>query len=107
MGIEKRAESYSWEEVPSFDRLKKAMTRRVLDRIEPMWKTNEPMSPEQRAEAVNDERQKMKQVVRSSPAGREAFYKYLECAISEQIDRLIQKGRPESESLVGVSERSI
>jgi len=98
--VERKAEQpYSWEEVFSFDRLKRTMTARVLDRME-------SISPEQISEVINNEWQKVKEAVRSSPAAREAFRKYLERTISEEIDKLIQKDKAELESL-GVVERGL
>lgn len=103
---QKPEKAYTWEEIFSFDRLKRAMTARALNRIEQMWQGNEPISPEQISEVINDEWQKVKQAVRSSPAAREAFRKYLEHTVAEEVDKLIQKGKAELESL-GVIERSL
>ncbi len=99
-------QAYSWEEVFSFDRLKRAITTRALNRIESIWQEKEPISPEQISEVISDEWQKAKEVVRSSPAAREAFRKYLEHTVSSEIDKLIQKDKAELESL-GVVERSL
>jgi len=105
--VERKAEqAYSWEEVFSFDRLKRTMTARVLDRMESIYEGNKPISPEQISEVISDEWQKVKETVRSSPAAREAFRKYLERTISEEIDKLIQKDKAELESL-GVVERGL
>lgn len=97
---------YRWEEVLSFDRLKRAMTGRVLDKVESLWQGNEPISPEQISEAISDEWQKVKEAVRASPAAREAFRKFLERTVSEEIDKLIQKDKIELESF-GVVEKSL
>jgi hypothetical protein len=105
--VERKPEqAYSWEEVFSFDRLKRTMTARVLDRMESIYEGNKPISPEQISEVISNEWQKVKETVRSSPAAREAFRKYLERTISEEIDKLIQKDRAELESL-GVVERGL
>lgn len=105
--VERKAEQeYSWEEVFSFDRLKRAITTRALNRIESIWQGKEPISPEQISEVISDEWQKAKVAVRSSPAAREAFRKYLEHTVSSEIDKLIQKDKVELESL-GVVERSL
>ena len=98
--------SYRWEEVLSFDRLKRAMMGRVLDKVETLWQGNEPISPEQITEAISDEWQKVKEAVRSSPAAREAFRKFLERTVAEEIDKLIQRDKSELESF-GVVERSL
>jgi len=104
--VEQRGEEYSWEEVFSFDRLKRSMTGRVLDRIESMWQGKEPMSPEQINGVISEEWEKAKNAVRSSPAARDAFRKYLERTVAEQIDKLMQRDRAEMESL-GVIEKGL
>jgi len=105
--VEKKAEKpYTWEEVFSFDRLKRAMTARALNRIEDIWQGKEPISPEQISEVINDEWQQVKQAVRSSPAAKEAFRKYLEHTVSDEIDKLIRRDKAELEAL-GVVERSL
>jgi serine protease inhibitor len=106
MAERKAGQPYTWEEVLSFDRVKRAMKGKALDRIEAIWRENQPISPEQINEVINDEWQKVKEAVRSSPAAREAFRKYLERTISEQIDELVQRDRAELESL-GVVEKSL
>ena len=105
--VEKKAEQvYSWEEVFSFDRLKRAMTTKTLDRIENMWQRKDPISPEQISEVINDEWQRVKEAVRSSPSAKEAFRKYLEHTVSDEIDKLIKRDNAELESL-GVVDRSL
>ena len=105
--VEKKTEKpYTWEEVFSFDRLKRAMTARALNRIEDIWQGKEPISPEQLSEVINDEWQKVKQAVRSSPSAKEAFRKYLEHTVSDEIDKLIRRDKAELEAL-GVVERSL
>jgi hypothetical protein len=106
MSEEEVGRPYRWEEVLSFDRLKRAMTGRVLDKVERLWQGNEPISPEQISEAITDEWQKVKDAVRSSPAARDAFRKFLERTVSEEIDKLIQRDKTELESF-GVVERSL
>ena len=99
-------QEYTWEEVFSFDRLKRSMTNRVLDRIEDIWQGKEPMGPEQISKVISDEWQKAKDAVRSSPAARDAFRKYLERTIAEQIEKLMQRDKAELESL-GVIEKGM
>jgi hypothetical protein len=106
MVVEGTGQSYAWEEVFSFDRMKRAVTSRVSDKIERIWQGEEPISAEKISEVIEGEWQKVKQAVRSSPAAREAFRKYLERTISEQIDKLIQRDRAELQSL-GVVDKSI
>lgn len=106
MAEEKVEQGYTWEEVFSFDRLKRSMTSRVLDRIENIWQGKEPMSPEQINGVISEEWQKAKDAVRNSPAARDAFRKYLERTVAEQIDKLMQRDRAELESL-GVVEKGM
>jgi len=102
----KAGQPYSMEEILSFDRIRRAMTSRVLDRIEELWQGKQPISVEQVNEVISSEWQRVKDAVRASPAAREAFRKYLERTVSEQIDKLIKEDRVELESL-GVVEKSL
>lgn len=105
--LERKAEQpYTWEEVFSFDRMKRSMLTRVLDNVEDICEGNKPVSPEQISEVINGEWQKVKDTVRSSPAAKEAFRKYLERTVSDQIEKLIEKDKAELESL-GVVERGL
>jgi len=104
---QKRSERpYSWEEVFSFDRLRRTMVGRVLENMETMVEGNEAITPEQINHIITDEWDEVKRAVRSSPAARESFRKYLEKTVSEQVDGLIDQDRSELESL-GVIERSL
>jgi len=106
MTEKKAGQPYSPEEILSFDRIKRAMTGRVLDRIEELWQGKQPLTVEQMNEVITSEWQRVKDAVRSSPAAREAFRKYLERTVSEQIDKLMKEDRAELESL-GVVEKSL
>lgn len=107
MVVERKAgQPYTPEEILSFERIKRAMTARVLDRIEDLWQEKQPISGDQINEIITDEWQKVKEAVRSSPVAREAFRKYLERTISEQISKIVQEDRAELESL-GVVEKSL
>jgi len=102
----KERQPYSPEEILSFDRIKRAMTSRVLDRIEELWQGKQPVTVEQMNEVIASEWQRIKDAVRSSPTAREAFRKYLERTVSEQVDKLVKEDRAELESL-GVVEKSL
>lgn len=105
--VEKKRETpYTWEEVFSFDRLKRTMVSRVLENVEAMCEGNEPVTPDEINKVIKDEWEDVKKAVRSSPAARESFRKYLEKTVSEKVDTLIQQDRSELESL-GVVERSL
>jgi hypothetical protein len=64
------------------------------------------MSPEQINEIISDEWQKAKDAVRNSPAARDAFRKYLERTVSEQVDKLMTRDKDELEAL-GVVEKGL
>lgn len=102
----KAGQPYAAGEILSFDRIKRAMAARVLDRIEDLWQGKQPISAEQISEVIADEWQKVKEAVQSSPAAREAFRKYLERTVTEQIDKLVQQDKAELESL-GVVEKGL
>ncbi len=102
----KREKPYSWEEVFSFDRLKRTMVARVLENLEQMCEGAEPVTPDQISQVITDEWDQAKRAVRSSPAARESFRKYLEQTVSEQVDRLIEEDKSELEAL-GVVERGL
>jgi hypothetical protein len=102
----KEGQPYSPEEMLSFDRIRRAMISRVLDRIEELWQAKQPLSVEQVNEVIASEWQRVKDAVRSSPAAREAFRKYLERTVSEQIEKLMKEDKIELESL-GVVEKSL
>lgn len=102
----KSDQPYAVEEILSFDRIKRAMTTRILERVEDLWQRKEPVNPEEVSRMVEEEWQKVKAAVRSSPAAREAFRKYLERSLSEHIDKLIRQDKAELESL-GVVEKGL
>jgi len=102
----KAAQPYSPEEMLSFDRIKRAMTSRILDRIEELWEGRKPMNVEQVNEVISSEWQRVKEAVRSTPAARAAFRKYLEHTVSEQVEKLMKEDKAELESL-GVVEKSL
>ena len=102
----KAVQPYSPEEILSFDRIKRAMTNRVLDRIEELWQGRQPIGVEQVNEVISSEWHRVKDEVRSSPAAREAFRKYLEHTVSEQVEKLMKEDKTELESL-GVVEKSL
>ena len=106
MSERKMGQPYSMEEILSFDRIKRAMTNRILDQIEDLWQGKEPVGAEQISKIISDEWQKVKEAVRSSPAAKAAFRKYLERTVSEQIDKLVKEDKGELESL-GVVEKSL
>ena len=106
MTEKKAGQPYAMEETLSFDRIRRAMTSRVLDRIEDLWQGKQPIGVEQINEVIADEWKRVKEAVRSSPAARDALRKYLERTVAEQIDKLMKQDKAELESM-GVVEKSL
>ena len=106
MAESKSEKPYQWEEVFAFDRLKRTMVARVLENVEAMCEGNEPMTPDQINKIITNEWEEVKKAVRTSPAARESFRKYLEKTVSDKVDSLIDQDRSELESL-GVVERGL
>ena len=102
----KQDKPYAWEEVFAFDRLKRTMVSRVLENVEAMCEGNEPVTPDQINRVITNEWEEVKKAVRSSPAARESFRKYLEKTVSDKVDSLIDQDKAELESL-GVVERGL
>ncbi len=97
---------YEPEVFLSFDRLKRAVMKRVLDRAEQLMEGHFPIEPERIEGLVSEEWQQAKEALKSSPAAREAFRKYLQRTVGEQIDRRIKTDKAELEAL-GVAEKSL
>jgi len=97
---------YTWEEFLSFDRLKRAVTSRVLDWVEHLMETEFPIEQSRIEELVATEWQRAKDMLRSSPQAREAFRKWLEGYVGEHVDRRIKADKSELEQF-GVAEKSI
>jgi len=97
---------YSPEEFLSFDRLKRAVMSRVLDRADALMGDEFPLSPERVHALISEEWQRAKLAVRSSPAAREAYRKYLEGTVSNHLDSLMKTDKEELGAM-GVAEKSL
>ena len=97
---------YTDQELLSFDRHKRAVTNRIQDRAESLMDDEFPLSDERISEITKDEWKRAKEAVRNSPNAREAYRKYLEGAVSEQLDGLIKSDKDEL-GRMGVAEKSI
>lgn len=97
---------YAPEEFLSFDRLKRAVMKRVVSRAESLMEDEFPLEPQRIEELVAEEWQRCKEELRVSPAAREAYRKYLERTISEKVDSKIKSDKAELEAL-GVAEKSL
>jgi hypothetical protein len=79
---------------------------RVLDRAESLMDEEFPLGNDRAAEVVKDEWKRAKEAVRNSPNAREAYRKYLEGMVGEQVDGLIKTDKGELGAM-GVMEKSI
>ena len=108
MPDEKQASTrpYTWEELLSFDRMKRAVMSRVVDRAEQVEKNGAPMTVDQLTDVIKQEWQKAKDTVRTSPAARQAARDYLQRMASNVIEELIQTDKDELEAM-GIVEKTI
>ena len=97
---------YANEEFLSFDRLRRAVTSRVLDRAERVMGQEFPLSPERISELTSEEWQRAKEALQNSPGAREAFRKYLEGTVGGRVDNLIKTDK-DYLSAMGVAEKSL
>ncbi len=97
---------YSWEEFLSFDRLKRAVTSRVLDWVEHVMESEFPVEQARIEEFVQIEWQRAKETLRTSPQAKEAFRKWLESYVGENVDRRLKADKSELEQF-GVAEKSL
>ncbi|MBM4447344.1 MAG: hypothetical protein FJ023_08375 [Chloroflexi bacterium] len=97
---------YANEEFLSFDRLKRAVTNRVLDKVEHLMGGDFPLSPDRIAELTTEEWGRAKESLQSSPGARESFRKYLEGTVGAKVDSLI-KAEKDYLSAMGVAEKSL
>jgi hypothetical protein len=97
---------YSNEEFLSFDRLKRAVTSRVLDLSERVMIDEFPLNPDKVMQFTDEEWKRAKEALRTSPGAREAFRKYLEGEVNAKVDNLIKAEKSELGSM-GVAEKSL
>jgi glutamyl-tRNA reductase len=97
---------YAWEELISFDRLKRAVSARVVKRLEAMMETEPIVDPEVIGGLTREEWQRAKEAVRSSPAAREAYKRFVETEVGKQVTEFLTKDRAELETL-GVAEKAL
>ncbi|MEW6141685.1 MAG: hypothetical protein AB1597_00815 [Chloroflexota bacterium] len=97
---------YAWEELISFDRLRRAVSGRVVKRLEMMMETEPIIDPDIIAGLTKEEWQRAMEAVRSSPAAREAYRKFLEGTVAAQVADHLTKDKAQLETL-GVAEKGI
>lgn len=99
-------QEYSNEELLSLDRLKRAVMNRVFDRAQFMMGEGYFLDTEKTVELINEEWERLKKAVRSSPMAQEGLRKQWETFVSEQIDSLIKADKDEL-FILGVVEKTI
>jgi hypothetical protein len=97
---------YQEQELISFDRLKRAVVNRILDRAEAMMDIEFPLKPDTQESISEEEWKRAKDAVKNSPIAREAYRKYLEKFVGERVDGLIKVDKDELGKM-GVVEKSI
>lgn len=97
---------YTEQELLSFDRIKRAVVNRVIDRAEAMMDEEFPLKPGTQEAITEEEWKRAKDAVKASPIAKEAYRKYLEKFVGEKVDVLIKTDRDEL-SKMGVVEKSI
>ncbi|MEW6033285.1 MAG: hypothetical protein AB1603_00325 [Chloroflexota bacterium] len=97
---------YAVEEVISFDRMKRAVTSRVVEAAEKALEEGMPLDQRRLAELTDQEWKAAKEAVRSSPAAREAAREHMQRIVSQLIEDKIKSDKAELEAL-GVQEKSL
>ncbi len=98
--------SYSEQELLSFDRIKRAVVNRVLDRAEALMDEEFPLGESRQHEITEEEWKRAKDAVKASPIAREAYRKYLEGFVGGRVDELIRSDKDELNKM-GVVEKGI
>jgi hypothetical protein len=99
-------QEYADEELLSFDRVKRAVISRVFAREELLGGEARPLDREKTVEIINDEWQRAKAAIRSSPNARAYVRRQLEEFVAEEVDSVIRSDKEELLSM-GVVEKSI
>lgn len=97
---------YAVEELLSFDRMKRAVSARVIEMAEQALEQGSPLDQQKLAELTTQEWKVAKEAVRSSPAAREAAREHMQKVISQLVEDMIKSDKAELEAL-GVQEKTI
>lgn len=97
---------YEDQELLSFDRLRRAVMNRIIERAEALMDVEFPLGPERQDQLVAEEWECAKIAVRSSPTAREAYRKYLEQTMGGKLEEHMKReqGRFKRD---GVQEKSL
>ncbi len=97
---------YEDQELLSFDRLRRAVMNRIIERAEALMDVEFPLGPERQDQIVAEEWECAKVAVRSSPTAREAYRKYLEQTMGGKLEEHMKRDK-EDLSAMGVQEKSL
>jgi hypothetical protein len=97
---------YEDQELLSFDRLRRAVMNRIIERAEAMMDVEFPLGPERQDQLVAEEWECAKLAVRSSPTAREAYSKYLEQTMGGKLEEHMKRDK-EDLNAMGVQEKSL
>ncbi|MGD0355685.1 MAG: hypothetical protein ABSB31_09610 [Dehalococcoidia bacterium] len=97
---------YEDQELLSFDRLRRAVMNRIIERAEALMDVEFPLGPERQDQLVAEEWECAKVAVRSSPTAREAYRKYLEQTMGGKLEEHMKRDK-EDLSAMGVQEKSL
>ena len=97
---------YEDQELLSFDRLRRAVMNRIIERAEALIDVEFPLGQEKQDTLVLEEWDRAKLAVRNSPAAKEAYRKYLEQTMGGKLEECMRRDRDEL-SAMGVQEKSL
>jgi hypothetical protein len=97
---------YEDQELLSFDRLRRAVMNRIIERAEALMDVEFPLSQERQDFLVSQEWEQAKIAVRSSPTAKEAYRKYLEQTMGGRLEVHMKRDKEELGAM-GVQEKSL
>lgn len=95
---------YAGEELLTFDRIKRAVTSRVVEVAEKALEEGAPLDRQRLSDAVAEEWKAMKEAVRQSPAAKERARERLRLITAGLLEGAVNKDKAELESF-GVKEK--
>lgn len=97
---------YSGEEVLTFDRIRRAVTNRVVEAAEQALEHGNPLDKQKLMALVVEEWKTIKEAVRNSPTAREKARERMRAIVSSMLESHVSSDKGELENL-GVQERSL
>ncbi|MDO8472237.1 MAG: hypothetical protein Q7T05_00265 [Dehalococcoidia bacterium] len=97
---------YAGEEVLTFDRIKRAVTSRVIEAAEQALERGNPLDKQRLAALATEEWKSVKVAVKNSPTAREKARERMRAIVSSMLENHVSSDKGELENL-GVQERSL